>query len=300
MTGAKRDRTGLQLSAAKQARARALAQPPAVAWPTVLLLAACLVGLAASDVAGVTRAIPLWAACAINTMIAYLLFSVIHDALHRAVSSHIGFNDWCGWLATTAMSPGTTLGLFRWGHIQHHRHTTGPRDPDNWLHGGRRWTLPLRWAVIDVYYLIYVIRHGDHIARRYLKSAFIGLAVLTAVAITLLAMGYWLELLMLWLLPTRLQSILLGFSFFWLPHVPHDVSARENRYRATTVRIGHEWLLTPVLQFHNYHLLHHLYPRAPFYNLIRLWRLLEPELRRQQLAIQHDFAIRPVIHRPQT
>ena len=36
--------------------------------------------------------------------------------------------------------------------------------------------------------------------------------------------------------------------------------------------IGFEWLLTPLMTFQNYHLVHHLYPRAPFYRLIKLWK----------------------------
>ncbi len=36
-------------------------------------------------------------------------------------------------------------------------------------------------------------------------------------------------------------------------------------------RIGFEWLLTPLMTFQNCHLVHHLYPRAPFYRIIKLW-----------------------------
>lgn len=279
-------------------RLQALTQPPRVAWPTVILLAICVAVLATSVTMGVTRAIPLWVACAINTVIAYLLFSVIHDSIHRAVSTNIRINDWCGRIAATGMSPGTTLGLFRWGHIQHHRHTSGPGDPDNWLHDSRAWTLPLRWAVIDVYYLIFAIRSGDRVARRHVPPALIGAGITVALAAALLTMGYWAELLMLWLVPTRLQAVLLGFTFFWLPHVPHDVSAADDPYRATTIRQGFEWLLTPLLQYHNYHLIHHLYPRTPFYNNLRVWRLLEPELRQHTLAVQRGFRILPHPERP--
>lgn len=281
-------------------RLRTLTRPPAIAWPTVVLLGACLVALPASYAAGVTRAIPLWAAAPANAALMYLLFSVIHDSIHRAISTNIRFNDWCGRLAATGMSPGSTLGLFRWCHIQHHRHTTDEGDPDGWLHGGRTWTLPLRWAVIDVYYLIHATRSRDRAARRHLPAAYAGLTVLAAAVAFLLATGYWLELLALWLLPTRLMAVTLGFTFFWLPHVPHDVSATEDPYRATTIRRGFEWLLTPLLQYQNYHLIHHLFPRTPFYNNVRVWHLLKPRLRRHTLAVQHGLAIRPTLEPPAT
>lgn len=283
----------LTLDETTRRQLRPLTRPPRIAWPTVALLAACLLVLATSVTAGVTRTLPLWGAALINTVMAYLLFSVIHDSIHRAVAQSNRFNDWCGRLAATGMSPGTTLGLFRWGHIQHHRHTTGPGDPDNWLHGGRAWTLPLRWAVIDVYYLVYALHSGDRVARRYLPATLMGLTFTVVAVAVLLALGYWAEVLMLWLVPTRLNAMLLGFTFFWLPHVPHDVSAADDPYRATNVRWGHEWLLTPLLQYHNYHLIHHLYPRTPFYNHMRVWRLLAPALRRQTLSVQHGLHIVP-------
>ena len=88
----------------------------------------------------------------------------------------------------------------------------------------------------------------------------------------------------------------LGFSFFWLPHVPHDTEQEKNFTGATSVRLGHEWLLGPALQCQNFHLIHHLFPMTPFYNNQKVWRLLEPQLRGKDLAIQHGFAIRPTIY----
>lgn len=277
-----------------------LTQPPPVAWPTVALLIVCAGAITASVAASVTRIIPLWAGLLINTTAVYLLFSVAHDSIHRAISSNLRINDWCGRIAATFMSPGSTLGLFRWSHIQHHRYTSGPGDPDNWLHGGRTWTLPLRWLVIDFYYLLYVIRSDDRIARRYLPSTLTGLGVAVVLALILWVLGYWPALLMLWLIPTRVQAIMLGFTFFWLPHVPHDVTGAEDPYRATTIRRGHEWLLTPLLQYHNYHLIHHLYPRTPFYNHLRVWRLLAPELQQHTLSVQQGFGIHPHREAPVT
>ena len=282
-----------------RAELKHLTTPPKVAWPTVVLLAVSVVILAGSYVAGFTRALPLWVAALVNVVVMYNLFSVIHDSIHRSVSRNQKFNDWCGRLASQAMSPGSNTGVFRWGHIQHHRFTTGEGDPDNCLHGGRAWTLPLRWAVIDIYYLINAIRSDQQVARKHLPWAFAGGAILLMLVGTLVALGYGLEVVMLWLVPTRLNSILLGFTFFWLPHVPHKVTAAEDPYRATTMRLGAEWLMTPLLQFQNYHLIHHLYPRTPFYRYGKVWRLLAPYLRQHTLAIQYNHRILPVEEKPE-
>ena len=109
----------------------------------------------------------------------------------------------------------------------------------------------------------------------------------------LIAAGYGWHLLMLWLIPSRVLFVTLGFAFFWLPHVPHDTAQADNLTRATTVRLGHEWILSPLLQCQNYHLIHHLWPTTPFYNNRRVWRLVEDQLRQQDLSIQHGLALYP-------
>ena len=75
--------------------------------------------------------------------------------------------------------------------------------------------------------------------------------------------------------------------FVYLPHVPFISTAKENRYRASSNRIGQEWLLTPIMTFQNYHLVHHLYPQAPFYRMIRLWKYqLATHLKQKPLLIE--------------
>jgi beta-carotene hydroxylase len=277
---------------------KALTQAPALAWPTLAIFVLAIGTMACSDTLALRGLLPLWAGCLFNGLAGYALFSVVHDSIHRAVSSNTRLNDWFGRIAIVSVSPMVTLGLFRWGHIQHHRFANGPRDPDGWLHGPA-WSLPLRWVLIDAWYFVYIlkaIRRGDKAAARNFKPTLAACALTGLGVAAACHYGYGLPLLVLYFLPARITLLLLGFSFFWLPHVPHDTPQEQNLYRATTVRLGTEWLMTPLLQNQNFHLLHHLYPSTPFYNNGRLWRLLEPELRRHDLAIQHGFAIQPTIH----
>jgi len=53
-------------------------------------------------------------------------------------------------------------------------------------------------------------------------------------------------------------------------------------------------LLTPLFVYQNYHLIHHLYPTAPFYNYIKIWRLKHEELNAQNPAIQVGFGLTPL------
>jgi beta-carotene hydroxylase len=282
------------LSAAQAAQLKALTATPLIAWPAVIvycLLMSATLGCSALALSG---AIPLWVAMVVNGLAGYWVFTVGHDGVHRALSTHARLNDFIGQSSLWLLGPYVNLKLFRWCHILHHRYANGPKDPDRFFKGAW-WSLPLRWVSVDFYYFWYVLRHGDRISRPYLREAAITFALTVAVAIWLTRIGYGVELLMLWFIPSRVAFGLMGFSFFWLPHVPHDTTQEDNFTRATTVRLGHDRLMTFLLQFHHVHLIHHLFPMSPSHHNGKVWALIEAELRKNELAIQQGFAIRPVI-----
>lgn len=282
------------LTAEERREFKRLTSAPPVAWPTVILFVLLAVTYVSVYAFGGTGVIPLWVGTLLNTAVGYVAFSVAHDSIHRAVSSNVKLNDAVGQLGLMLVLPYVDARMFRWAHILHHRFTSGERDPDKAFQGAW-WTLPFRWVLIDFAYFIHALKHGDKVSEPYLRRSLQYFAVVAAVVTGFAWVGYGLEVLMLWFLPSRLVMLVLGFNFFWLPHVPHDVSQEENFTRATTVRFGFEWLLGPVMQYQNYHLIHHLYPMTPFYNNYKVWKLLEKELRKKDLAIQHNFDIHPEI-----
>lgn len=284
-----------RLTPAQREQFKQLTRAPKVARPTAtmcVVLTLCFIGTYVVCGAGL---LPLWVGMLVNTVIGYMAFSVGHDAVHRAMSSNTRLNDAMGQMGLMMVLPYVDIRMFRWAHILHHRYASGERDPDK-VFNGAWWSLPFRWMFIDGAYFNHALRHGDKVSRPFLRSSMrLGVIVLAVIAVLTWA-GYGYAVLMLWFIPSRLILLALGFSFFWLPHVPHDVSQEENFTRATTIREGFEWLLDPVLQYQNYHLIHHLYPMTPFYNNGKVWRLLESELRTKDLAIQHDFSIKPKIY----
>jgi len=280
------------LDEARRARFRELTSAPDIAWPTVILCGVLVVTYIAVYALAGSGLMPLWAGMLVNAVVGYVSFSVAHDSIHRAISKNARLNDFVGQLGMTMVLPFVDLRLFRWAHIQHHRFANGPQDPDRQFKGAW-WTLPFRWTAIDVVYFVHSIRFGDKVSRDPFRSSLKRGALFIAALAALAWAGYGMEILMLWFLPSRLILIALGFSFFWLPHVPHDVSQAERFTRATTVREGYEGFFGPVLQHQNFHLIHHLYPMTPFYNNGKVFHLIEPELRQYELAVQKGFAIHP-------
>lgn len=136
-------------------------------------------------------------------------------------------------------------------------------------------------------------RRGDALGRRHLLALAPHLFATLAIVALLTGIGFGREVVLLWHIPSRLTFVLAGCLFFWLPHVGAETTAEEDVLRATTLRLGHERLLGPLLQFQNYHLIHHLFPALPSMRHGDVFRLVDPELRARPLLVQRGFAIRP-------
>lgn len=271
---------------------QALQQAPALAWPTVALFALAVAIIAFAGQRTLTGAWPLWTATLANGFAMYTLFSVAHDGSHRAISRYPWLNEAIGRVAIMMLLPIAPFEGVRWLHMQHHRYTNGSRDPDAFVHHIPWYRMPVQFAMIDAYYLVYFIRHGGEHFRRSRKPVLLYSLVFFAIIGTLTARGYGWQVFFLWFLASRLGLMLIAYVFSYLPHSPGNVTAQQNVYRASTIRRGWEWLLTPLLVYQNYHLMHHLFPTAPFYNYLKLWHLDYEAFAAHRPAVQEAFAIR--------
>lgn len=271
------------------------------ATPPISVLGSSMVLLgigifACSTMAGIAGTIPIMLSMLLNGFSLYLFFSLMHDAIHENASSHKATNEWLGRVSLFFMIPFAPLEIARWIHLKHHAHTACARDPDNFMHHGKWWVLPLRWANFDVFYTIYFVQaylEGEAIARRNaLAVGFYVLALMGIVAGFIVA-GYGMELLLYWFIPSRIGLMFVGCVFVFLPHHPADISAHQDKYAASTIRQGWEWALTPLMAYHNYHLIHHLYPQVPFYNYLKMWDLRDEDILSHNPAMQGTFKLRP-------
>ena len=251
-----------------------LVTPPKVAWPTLTLFAISLgLHLTSTTLAVAGYLAPVWAVL-INAVAAYCLFTVFHDAAHRALGQSAALNDWVGRISTLALFQAPIFRAFRFIHMQHHRfaNETDGRDPDAYTGGGPRWLLPLRWATVDFHYYRFYCSHWSRRPEAERREILLTLLSGASACIGLMLAGAGQELLLYWVLPGRLAIVFLAFAFDYLPHNPRRATEQENPWQATNNRMGQEWLMTPLLLGQNYHLVHHLYPRAPFYRYTRIWR----------------------------
>jgi fatty acid desaturase len=222
----------------------------------------------------------------VQTLLAYLAFTPMHEASHGNVSGNRKslrrIDDAVGWaMAAMLCAPYPAFKLL---HLRHHAHTNdAQRDPDYFVAGYG----PLRVAaaclrILPHYYREFLV--GVHSTskgfRAQRRRVIGGLAVLLAFVGTMTVFGYGVPVFVVWMLPTLLATGMLAFAFDWLPHHPHDV---QERYRDTRV------ILMPGLNLlllgQNYHLIHHLYPRVPFHRYKACFETMRDELEREGAPI---------------
>lgn len=270
-----------------------LRKAPLIAVPTALLFVGCVAGIVAVWNLSLAGHMPIWAGAIANGVITYWLFSVIHDSAHHSLSRIRWLNELIGGIGLVFLFPYAPMILVRWVHNKHHSHANGAMDPDRFEHEASWWQAPLRWTFFDAAYIHYFLKYGGRVRKSHARSLiayYSGLAVVVAAAIYL---GYGYELLMLWFIPSRITLFLIAVVFVILPHYPALVAQDEEPYMATTMRLGWEWLLTPLLVYQNYHLVHHLYPEIPFYRMHKAYFLKFDEINRENISRQTAFRLTP-------
>jgi beta-carotene hydroxylase len=235
---------------------------PATAWPTILLALACLSLLAFALLGVMFDVTPPLMGGALSFVAIFAAFTPLHDATHRAVSRTRWVNEAIGRVSSLCLlSP---FAAFRAMHLEHHKHTNDPhRDPDHYSGRGAWWALPLRWVTQDLHYYLRIVGAWHSRPRAERVEVVLSVAVFASLLGALTWAGYGEAVLLAWVIPARLAIAALSFSFDYLPHVPHQTPASEDRFAATRILIAPS--LSVLFLFQNYHLIHHLYPGVPFY-----------------------------------
>jgi len=270
-----------------------LRKAPTLAGPTTLIFIAVMVGIVSVWYYALAGALPFWQGAIINGLLSYGLFSVIHDSAHRSLSSISWLNEGIGGIGLFFLFPYAPMHPVRWVHNQHHNHTNGAMDPDLYEHEAKWWQVPFKWSCFDAYYIYYFFKYGQKVLKKHFVNLVTYYTLLTVAVIVALYMGYGYEIFMLWFIPTRISLFLIAVVFVILPHHPATVTQVENKYMATTMRMGWEWLLTPLMVYQNYHLIHHLWPEIPFYKMHKAWFLKYDELNAENLSRQTAFGLVP-------
>ncbi|OBF65393.1 electron transfer flavoprotein [Mycobacterium sp. 852002-51971_SCH5477799-a] len=263
---------------------------PKLAWPTIGLFLAGLTAFVLSTIAYIRGWAPIWVTIPINVAVTFTMFTVVHDAVHYAISSTRWVNGLVGRLAWLLVAPLLAFPAFGFIHIEHHRHSNDDeKDPDTFASHTPIWLAPLRWALIEYFYgKYYLSRVRSRPKKEVAETAAMLTLSVTGLIVAIVTGNIW-TLAVVFLIPQRIAGILLAWWFDWLPHHGLEDTQRSDRYRATRARVGMEWLYTPLMLSQNYHLVHHLHPSVPFYRYVKTWRRNEEAYLERNPAISTVF-----------
>lgn len=216
---------------------------------------------------------------------------LMHDAAHRLLHPDPRVNDLLGNLFC-ALPQGTQLRDYRHFHLVHHGFTGDPdRDPEFPVYEAMGYNFDRRSAravaamllrdAVGVSFVRFVRATNDFLRREKQSKRLRKLTpveVVTAVVVTaggaaLALAGWWLELLVFWLLPQPTVT-------FWLNKIQ---GMGEHTGREGPTEFDRTWnrVLWPLEHFFiiplnaGYHVDHHMYPSVPWYRQKDLHALLQ-------------------------
>ena len=253
----------------------------AVAWPTIILGLVAGVGYVTTIALALTGALSLWWAAPIVAMLTYASYTVAHDSVHGSISGNNPSLRWLnkalGYMAAWILMIPITA--HRHEHMAHHRHTNDPeRDPDfpvarmqDSPPAAARAALKITIGQFN-HYFTYRWRQAP-MKQNLLLCLEVVAALLPRLAV--LVSGYWVEGMVLFGLAWLVGVVVLLYLFAYIVHRPHD---QVGRYADTSTILLPGPLgtvLTWLWLFQNYHSIHHLFPRVPFYQYAKLYNEIE-------------------------
>lgn len=217
------------------------------------------------------------------TLLSYISFTPMHEACHGNIVGRYNhykkIESFIGHLSAIPMF--IPYGVFKSLHLKHHAHTNDPHnDPDYWVATRNPFILILKVFTIKLSYYGHVLfkskgKSGSEVIHITLS---LGAYILFIIYLSQNNLG--LKFFILWISSSIISLALLAFLFDWLPHTPHKKIGRYIDTRA----IDKKWLSLPML-WQNYHVVHHLYPRVPFYRYRKVFFEIEDELVRNDCIV---------------
>lgn len=261
---------------------------PEVAWGTIVLAMGIVVGYVLTISSVLSGHFSYLVACGICSVLTYASFTVMHDAGHGSIvrmgSRLKPLESFLGWLSSIPMLY-APYRYFTYMHAQHHAFTNDPdRDPD-YFSCGEKWYQILAniFLITGQYAKIAATKLHSHKGMRDTYfSTIVYFVLMISTLVWFSVIGYGAEVLFLAVIPNIISAVFTYLFFDYIPHHPHK---SRDRYKDT--RIFPSRILNILLLGQNYHLIHHMYPRLPWYKYKGVYEKILPDLEKHGSPIEN-------------
>ena len=258
-----------------------------IAWPTILAFIVAAVVLILSQIAYANKIIGLFPHLIISSYFFYMMYTPLHEAVHQNIS---GKNKKFKFLNPLLGSISAAFYLHsytqhRWSHLEHHKYANNPElDPDIIIKGPTWFSIAARgFFILLIKDFFYIKKEGVKNSKAGKKAMRIGtieslVPIIILVVITNVFNLPWYHFFVSYVFPLLFAVMLLGIFFDYLVHMPHESS---EKFGDTNIIRTKNWLDAPmtwIWLYQNYHGMHHLFPRLPFYKYKKVFLEREHEL----------------------
>ena len=265
-----------------------------VAWPTIITFFVAAAVIITLQVLYAKEQIHLLPHLIITSYFMYVMYTPLHEASHQNISGanqkYRFLNPLFGFLSALFYLHSYTQ--HTWSHLEHHKHANDKDlDPDYIIKGSNWFSIMARGFFIllikDYFYIKNEKLKNDKIAKIKMKIGTIEslIPVILLITFTNVFSVPWYHFILSYVIPLLFAVMLLGIFFDYLVHMPHQSS---EKFGDTNVIRTKKWLdypMTWIWSYQNYHGMHHLFPRLPFYKYKKVFMDKEDELIRLGLPI---------------
>ncbi len=214
--------------------------------------------------------------------------NMMHEALHGLLFKNPSLNRWVGFLCGV---PGlVSVSAYRYAHLLHHAHARTEKDPDD-IEASARKSMPLvlfyyLFLVVGIYlYIPNVAVNGLRAASRQVRR---NVTIEYTLMLGLFGIAFWIfpvaAVLKVWLYPILIAAQISNVRGL----AEHGLTTGGNVFTATRTVLSNKFVSFMMCNL-NYHLEHHLFPGVPWYNLPKIYSLLQEEYRRAGSSVYLSY-----------
>jgi len=258
-----------------------------IAWPTILTFFVAIITLISLQIAFALDKIGILIHVTLSSYFFYMMYTPLHEAVHQNIS---GKNNKFKFLNPLFGSISAAFYLHsytqhKWSHLEHHKHANNPDlDPDYIIKGPTWASIAARgFFILLIKDFFYIRNEGVKESNKAKIAMRIGtiesiIPIVILVVLTNVFNLPWYHFFISYVLPLLFAVMLLGIFFDYLVHMPHQ---SKQKFGDTNIIRTNKWLDAPmtwVWLYQNYHGMHHLFPRLPFYKYKKVFLDKEAEL----------------------